>query len=195
MIANLYGADVTQDEIVARTYGPGVNRPGSFEVITATLNGSGTTHSGRTYRIESTMLGNSALPVVLVTELTAGHPVMLGYDANGSGHAVVCTAVTYDGPDSNPIITALTVRDPWPSSDGRSHSGRRVVSGADLGPHILEGWVIHLTVHDNRWRDHPRAAGLRLQRPGHADDPEHRPQHPADGDLFEPPPARAVRPG
>ena len=148
MIANLYGADLTQDEVVARSYGPGVNRAGTFEVITDSLNASGTTPGGRTYRMTSTMLGNRLLPAALVEQLTAGHPVLLGYDAGRSGHAVVCTAVSYDGPASDPIITALTVRDPWPSSDNRNGSGRRVVRGSDLGPRILEGWVIQVVVHD-----------------------------------------------
>ncbi len=148
IIANLYGADLTQDEVVARTYGPNVNRAGSLEVITASLNGSGTTRNGRTYSITSTMLTNGMLPAALVAELTAGHPVLLGYDAGSSGHAVVCTAVTYDGAASNPIIMSLTVRDPWPNNENRNSTGRRVVSGADLGPRIMEGWVIHIVVHD-----------------------------------------------
>ena len=146
MITNLYGADLTQEEVVARTYGPGVNRAGTLDVITATLNGSGTTRHGRQYHLASQMLTNTELPAALVAELTAGHPMMLGCDAGGSGHAVVCTAVSYEGDASHPTITLLTIRDPWPSGSNHAGAGRQVLRGDDLGPRILEGWVIHVCV-------------------------------------------------
>ena len=148
MITNLYGADLTQDEVVARTYGPGVNRAGTLEVITANLNASGTTRRGRRYDIRSTMLDSDLLPAVLVAELSAGRPVLLGCEAGGSGHAVVCTAVTYQGDAGRPRISVLTVRDPWPSESNRTGSGRQTLRGDDLGPRVLEGWVIRIAVHE-----------------------------------------------
>ncbi len=179
MIANLYGADLTQDEVVARSYGPNVNRAGSLEVITASLNGSGTTRSGRAYSITSTMLDQRDAPggAGRGTRLRAT-PSCWRADAGGSGHAVVCTAVSYDGPASNPtVIASLTVRDPWPSRENRNSTGRRVVSGADLGPRIMEGWVIHIVVHDTDGGGGSRhAAGLHLQRP------EREPEHRADAE-------------
>ena len=170
MITNLYGADLTQDEVVARTYGPGVNRAGTLDVITSNLNGSGTTHSGRRYTITSRMLSNRMLPAALVEELTAGRPVMLGCDEGGSGHAVVCTAVTYQGSASNPTITVLTVRDPWPSASNRAGSGRQTLSGSDLGPRIMEGWVIHISVHESDGSDVPAPQGYVFNDPDAAPD-------------------------
>ncbi len=148
MITGLYGADLTQEEVVARTYGPGVNRAGTLEVITANLNGRGFTHNGRSYTINSQMLANNLLPAALVAELSAGHPVLLGCNAGGKGHAVVCTAVSYEGDADAPAITALTVRDPWPSESNRADAGRQVLRGSDLGPRILEGWIIHVAVQE-----------------------------------------------
>ena len=148
MITALYGADLTQEEVVARTYGPGVNRAGTLEVITANLNGRGTTRNGRRYTICSQMLANNVLPAVLVAELSAGRPVLLGCNEGGSGHALVCTAVSYEGDRDNPIITTLTVRDPWPSASNRAESGRQVLRGSDLGPRIMEGWTVHVAVQE-----------------------------------------------
>ena len=165
MVTNLYGADLTQDEVVARAYGPGVNRAGTLEIITSTLNGSGTTRSGRRYTITSKMLANESLPAALVAELAAGHPVMLGCDTGGSGHAVVCTAVTYQGDASDPVITMLTVRDPWPSDSNRSGSGRQVLSGSDLGPRIMEGWVIHVSVQEANGSNVPAPQGYTFNEP------------------------------
>ncbi len=159
MITSLYGADLTQDEVVARTYGPGVNRAGTLDLITANLNGSGTTRHGRIYTMSSRMLGSELLPAILVAELSAGHPVLLGCDEGGSGHAVVCTAVSYDGDADEPTITALTVRDPWPSASNRAGSGRQVLRGSDLGSHVVEGWVVHVTVHEADGSDVPAPQG------------------------------------
>ncbi len=55
---------------------------------------------------------------------------------------VLCTALDYDGSKSDPTITSLTIRDPWPDKENAAVQGRQVWSGMELGPRIMSIWTV-----------------------------------------------------
>lgn len=149
MIMNYHGVEVEQEDIVRRSYGRDPfgnlpNWPGSFDIITANLNGWGIDYDGDTYGVAAGIVRPGdflQIPYVLVQELNRDRPVLLAYDS----HAVVCTAVKYyDDQNGLPIITSITVRDPWPSQENRAQGGRVTYRGEDLGPRIRTIWTIHV---------------------------------------------------
>jgi hypothetical protein len=150
MIFNYYGVNITQEQIVARSYGsdPYGNLPnwaGSFQVITANLNNWSVDNNGRNYAVEATMNWGAPTPLYLIQELTEQHPVLIGYQSGpNSGHAVVITACTYIQTLNGPMIQSIVVRDPWPTPINVTNSGRVEYSGIDLANVIQAHWYIRI---------------------------------------------------
>lgn len=150
MVFNYYGVALAQEDIVRRSYGsdPWGNLPdwpGSFQTITANLHNWGFDRRGQRY-IVNTRVGMGAPPAGwLVQEMAQGHPVILAYsNGNGSGHAVVCTAVNFTNTYNGPIIHSIVVRDPWPSQQNRANLGRVEYGGAQLASVITAYWFVRV---------------------------------------------------
>lgn len=150
MIFNYYGVNITQEQIVARSYGtdPNGNLPdwaGSFPVITANLNNWSIDNNGRSYIVAASLNWGAPTPAYLVQELSAQHPVLIGYQSGpNSGHAVVITACSYTESAYGPIIQTLIVRDPWPTPENAANKGRVEYSGANLAALIQAHWYIRI---------------------------------------------------
>jgi hypothetical protein len=150
MIFNYYGVNISQEQIVARTYGvdPNGQLPnwtGSLPVITANLNNWNIDNSGRMYAVAASLNWGAPTPVFLIQELLAQRPVMIGYQSGpNAGHAVVITACSYIQTNAGPIIQTIVVRDPWPSEANIATSGRVEYPGVNLANLIQAHWYIRV---------------------------------------------------
>jgi hypothetical protein len=150
MIFNYYGIDITQEQIVARSYGsdPYGNLPnwtGSFYVITANLNNWNVDNNGRQYMVVASLNWGAPSPLYLIQELSEQRPVLIGYQSGpNSGHAVVITACSYTQSPYGPIIQSIVVRDPWPSPQNIANRGRVEYPGINLANIIQAHWYIRI---------------------------------------------------
>jgi hypothetical protein len=150
MILNYYGVHITQEQIVARSYGVNSfgqlpNWTGSFQVITANLNNWSIDNSGRRYSVIASLNSGAPSPAYLIQELSSLRPVLIGYQSSPtSGHAVVITACSYIQTAYGPSIQSIIVRDPWPSQQNISSLGRVEYSGIELASLIQAHWYIRL---------------------------------------------------
>jgi len=148
MIFNYYGINITQEQIVSRSYGvdPSGNLPnwtGSFQVITANLNNWNVDNSGRQYGVRATFNQGAPTPIYLIQQLSLQRPVLIGYRSGpSSGHAVVITACSYIETYYGPMIQSIVVRDPWPSDANVATQGRVEYKGIDLANLIDAHWYI-----------------------------------------------------
>jgi len=145
MVLNYYGVAISQEQIVARTYGTDPyghlpNWAGSIEAITKNLNNWNIDNYGTPYIVMASLNWGAPTPAVLVQELSNGRPVIIGY----SGHAVVVTAVSFVNSYRGPIIQSIVVRDPWPSQKNVLNSGRVEHPALNLASHIMSYWYIRV---------------------------------------------------
>lgn len=151
MVLGYNGVGITQQQIVARTYGTDLwgNLPdwaGSYEAITANLNNWSIDNYGQHYAVAATMYWGAPAPNVLINELASRRPVIIGYRSGpGSGHAVVVTAATFSQTMLGTVIHSIVVRDPWPSAANVYRRGRVVYDGASLAQSIMVHWLIVVT--------------------------------------------------
>ncbi|EAY31875.1 hypothetical protein M23134_01904 [Microscilla marina ATCC 23134] len=149
MVLKYYGVYVTQEQIVQRSFG--VKRNGQLpnltaspELITANLNKWGVDNRGQRYRVQATWGRNAPHPDMLLKEMRAKYPVIIGYEGENGGHAVVITAVGILDTQQGPAIEEIVVRDPWPSRRNRRRKGRVVYPGEDLANRIGDYWFIRV---------------------------------------------------
>jgi hypothetical protein len=150
MVLNYYGVSISQEQIVARTYGtdPYGNLPnwaGSFQAITANLNNWNFDNLGRRYVVMASLNEGAPTPAVLLQELSQGRPVIVGYrSGQNSGHAIVITAASFSQSPTGPIIHSIVARDPWPSSQNIQTSGRVEYPGAKIASLMQAYWYIRV---------------------------------------------------
>lgn len=148
MIFNYYGINIEQEEIVRRSYGtdPYGNLPnwaGSFQVITANLNNWNIDGSGKQYAVNSSFNWGAPSPSILINELSAQKPVLIGYRSGpSSGHAVVITALSYIMTSYGPQIQSLIVRDPFPTQSNIDNEGRNEYPAMNLASLVQAHWFI-----------------------------------------------------
>lgn len=150
MIFNYYGVSITQEQIVARSYGVDAfgtlpNWAGSFQVITSNLNNWNVDNNGRTYSVQASLNWGAPAPLYLIQELQAQHPILIGYKSSSySGHAVIITACSYLPTMYGPIIQSIVVRDPWPSPENVSNNGRVEYSAVNLANLMQAYWFVRV---------------------------------------------------
>lgn len=150
MVLNYYDVDITQEQIVARTYGTDPygnlpNWPGSFQAITVALNNWSIDNDGDPYQVMASLNWGAPTPSILLSELQAGRPVIVGYSSGpNSGHAVVITAASFTSSSIGPIIQSVVVRDPWPSPMNIQNSGRVEYAGSNFASVMQAYWYIRV---------------------------------------------------
>ena len=148
MVLNYLGVDISQEQIVARTYGVETsgnlpNRAGDFQRITGNLNNWSIDNRGRPYVVSSFFGSGAPPPSYLLSELAAGRPVIVGYASGpSSGHAVVITAASWTPSANGPMIRTLVVRDPWPSPENIANRGRVEYTGVSLAQNMRHYWFV-----------------------------------------------------
>jgi len=148
MVLRRHGVEMDQATIVERTYGRDPfgrlpDWPASFETITRNLNGWGIDQRGRRYTIAS-RFGQGAPPAaLLVAEMRARRPVILAYQSGPmSGHAVVCTGVTFTETPGGVVVHSIVVRDPSPLAAAAGLRGRVEYSAASIARFITGWWTV-----------------------------------------------------
>lgn len=150
MIFNYYGVDISQAQIVRRSYGsdPNGNLPnwtGSMQLITANLNNWSFTSSGIQYSVQASLNLGAPNPTYMIQELSEGRPILIAYRSGpNSGHAVVITACSYIQTNYGPYIQSIVVRDPWPSPQNIANQGRVEYPALNLGSVIQSHWYIRI---------------------------------------------------
>jgi len=150
MVLNYYGVSISQEQIVARTYGTDPfgrlpNWSGSFQAITANLNNWNIDNRGRPYTVMASLRSGAPTPAILLQELSQGRPVIVGYRSGpNSGHAVVITAASYIQSPMGPVIQSVVVRDPWPSQQNVRNRGRVEYPGARIASLMQAYWYIRI---------------------------------------------------
>lgn len=148
MILNYYGVNITQEQIVEKSYGKSANGTlpnwtGSFNVITNNLNKWSSDNDGDEYKVAATLSYGAPTPAYLIQELSAQRPVLIGYQTSASGgHAVVITACSYTQSTNGPIVQSIVVRDPWPTQ--QNTNGRVEYSGISLANLIQAHWYVRV---------------------------------------------------
>lgn len=151
MVLGYHGVAITQQQIVARTYGTDVwgNLPdwgGSIEAITANLNNWSFDNYGQRYAVAATLNWGAPAPDVLIEELRNQSPVIISYRTGPNfGRAVVVTAATFSRTMLGTVIHSVVVRDPWPSAANVVNRGRNEYDGASLAQQITAHWFISVT--------------------------------------------------
>jgi hypothetical protein len=118
MTLKMAGIRVTQEQVVERIYGGDIDKGGTPEDIMNALTGWAPTISGKTAELHPQPLNNDA---EMIDDLSLGWPLIVGLkNPDGSGHAEVITAITYNvRPDNTPIFRSAVLRDPWPYNPSR----------------------------------------------------------------------------
>ncbi|MES2780697.1 MAG: papain-like cysteine protease family protein [Bacteroidota bacterium] len=112
-VFSYYGHRISQQRIVAETFGSINNWPGSANTILNALNRTWTDDSGRSFYV--TGVTYSANSITASQDLAADHPLIIGTN----GHAMVLTALTYWAylNNMNQVwVQNARVRDPWPTN-------------------------------------------------------------------------------
>lgn len=144
MLMNYYGVSLTQEDIVARSYGttPDGELPdfaGSIAVVTTNLNHQSVDRSGKPYAVECAVTPGPPSTAHLVYELGRGLPVMCGYAAGPTaGHAVIITEAVYVDSPAGPIVTRIVVHDPSPGM------GRVEYAGGEFAEVMTWTWTVRV---------------------------------------------------
>lgn len=119
MVLNYHGLFVSQEEIVQRIFGGQIDMPAQPVHILAALTGWAPDTRGRYSAIQASPYTFSGSQIV--QDLAYRWPLIVGLrNANGSGHALVLTAVYYSVDQwNNPIFQRVVLRDPWPENPSR----------------------------------------------------------------------------
>ena len=113
-IFSYYGHDVSQERIVAETFGTIANVPGQPSQIYRALNRTWTDDSGDDFVVNADVLSANAFTAI--QDLTNAYPLIVGT----LGHAMVLTSMEYNHDVYNHIaVTSAVVRDPWPYNANR----------------------------------------------------------------------------
>jgi len=149
MVLNYYNIAITQEQIVERTYGKDVNGnlpnwSASLETIHLNLNNWSTDNNGQQYIVNAQFGIGAPEPYFLIEELSQQRPVIIGYQSNTGGHAVVITALSYIESDYGPVIKSIIVRDPLPCEENKACKGRVEYDAATLTSRIIAYWFVRV---------------------------------------------------
>lgn len=126
MVLNHLGVNVAQEEVVARTYGWGVNGdPPNLTANPQQITNNLNSWIGNSYRVNSTWISGSPTIEILMRELQNNRPIIIAYDR----HAVLLTGINYNVNPGGISINQVVVRDPWPTPLTIANQGRIVYAG------------------------------------------------------------------
>lgn len=139
MALNYQGLDVSQEDIVVRTFGLLIPTAGNSYQISNNLN-TVFIKDNRRFLVSSVMLpiqGSQIAPPSplnatmesLVSHLERDRPIIMSYHVPGwgIGHAVLLSGLDYSVmPNGKLVINGLTVRDPYPYNPQHVQNGGRI---------------------------------------------------------------------
>ena len=135
MVLNYYGAAITQNQIVGRTYktdefGRLPNWPATYKTIHENLNNWSYDNNGNKYSVTATIGFGVPNHIWLINEINSQRPVIIAYKTgHATGHAVVITGLSFIFKTNTPTVTQIVVRDPWQSPENIASKGRKSYGG------------------------------------------------------------------
>jgi hypothetical protein len=116
MALNYYGFDITQAEIVTRTFGAAIPVGGNWIQMTNNLNYIGTTPNGKRMLVSATVYMGSPSAEAIINHLKEKKPIIMSFNNPNTfmGHAILVTGVEYHFLGSRAIIDKVVIRDPFP---------------------------------------------------------------------------------
>lgn len=145
MALRYYGFDITQPEIVQRTFGAVIPTTGSWVQMTQNLNYLGKTSNGKDILVSATVYFGSPSAEAIINHLKQKKPVIMAFSnpATFSGHAILVTAVEYHFVGNKAVITELTIRDPFPYNPSHVAAKGRVTIPNNITPTNI--WLVDAT--------------------------------------------------
>jgi len=149
MVLNYYQIDISQKQIVERTYGKNMhgelpNWAASISTIHSNLNNWSVDNKGKTYIVNAQFGKGTPEPFFLIEELSQNRPVIIGYQTDMGGHAVVVTALSYYEGNLGPVVRSLVVRDPLPSNCETGKNGKIEYEATTIADRIIAHWFIRV---------------------------------------------------
>lgn len=149
MVLNYYDIDITQQQIVKRTYGNDMfgdlpDWAASIETIHSNLNNWSVDNKGKTYIVNAQYGNGAPEPFFLIEELSNQRPVIIGYQSEFGGHAVVVTALSYYESALGPVVRSIIVRDPLPGNCEAGKKGRIEYEASSFANRIIAHWFIRV---------------------------------------------------
>lgn len=150
MVLNYYGINITQEQIVLRTYGRDrlgriPDLPCTIETIHRNLNNWNIDNSGKSYSVSAYFGQGAPNAVQLVNQLALFKPIIIAYRYYDVSHIMVITAVEYVKLLPDIIrIEKVIVRDPWPDQRNLMTLGRNEFNGTTIKSKILGYWFINV---------------------------------------------------
>jgi hypothetical protein len=108
------GADVSQETIVAAIKGRLTAETASSTDLTRALNASGLSKDGAMWTARAIACKGAPVPGTLVEQLRQNKPVIISYPTGPfASHSVVAHEAYYQPTPAGPIITGITIFDPY----------------------------------------------------------------------------------
>ncbi len=145
MCLKYYGFNISQSEIVQRTFGSVIPTTGNWIQVTENLNYMGTDKDGKRVLISASVFMGSPTAEAIVNHLKQKKPIIMAFHNPGTfvGHAILVTGVEYEIIIGRVIIRNVTVRDPFPYSPQHIQGGGRMVIPNTVNPTNI--WLIDAT--------------------------------------------------
>ncbi len=136
MALNYYGFNITQPEIVSRTFGAVIPAPGTWLQMTNNLNFLGTSTNGKQILVSATVYMGSPSSEAIINHLKQKKPIIMAYNSPSTftGHAILITEVDYYFVGNKAIINTLSIRDPFRYSDQHVANGGKITYPNNITP-------------------------------------------------------------
>lgn len=145
MALNYYGFNITQNEIVTRTFGASVPSTGNWIQMTNNLNYLGNTANGERVLVSATVYAGSPSSEAIINHLKQNKPIIMAFHNNATftGHAILITGVDYHYAGNRAVIDRVTIRDPFPYNPQHIANGGKVVIPNTIRPTNM--WLVDAT--------------------------------------------------
>ncbi len=142
--------DVTQKQIVEKTFGAAVNLPGNWIQMTKRLNGVMRDRNNKTVIVSGNVFVGSPTSEAIVNHLKSDQPIIIAFriPQQNIGHAVLVTGVKYRIVNGRVVIETVDLRDPFPYS--QQHVNNRGKVTIPNNHPVLQGithvWLVRSSI-------------------------------------------------
>lgn len=145
MTLKYYGFNITQADIVQRTFGAVVPTTGNWIQMTQNLNYLGQAPNGKNVLVSATVYFGSPSAEAIINHLKQKKPIIMAFNNPNtfSGHAIMVTAVDYHFVGNKAVIDQLVIRDPFPYNPQHVKNKGKLVIQNNINPTNI--WLVDAT--------------------------------------------------
>jgi Peptidase_C39 like family len=145
MALNYYGFNISQPDIVEKTFGAAISSTGNWMQMTNNLNFVGKSTNGKTIMVSATVYMGSPSSEAVINHLKQKKPVIMAFNnpQTFTGHAVLITGVDYKVVGNRATIEKLMIRDPFPYNEAHVANGGKIVFPNIINPTNM--WLVDAT--------------------------------------------------